>query len=695
MVSMLTAPSDFDRSMSLELLIGKLNSENPSDHAIARQLLPLKPPMDVLPKIIPCLQSTNPDISGTARNILFDITNRLIKTEMENKQIFYNKLINYFEDTSLSDSARDVILKTLILMIDEQTDLSVLREYLLDPQWREKVRVAFVENGTRNSAQLLCDTLDQIDTEGKISILLGLYQMGEVPCTDKIYSLLNDNNLSIKSASAMVLSNTGVPIYAPRLLEICTSVNTIEPVYKELWDAYIRLAENVVLKGGNWDYAMEMYRSTLQFCKDSAILQSAITGLGRFGDASVLPTLIDILSDTDKRHLYRSVFHAITLLYPKEVEKQILQLCSKISTEQQVLLIPLLVQYDNNEEAKKLVIDLLNKPHTDVKRVFLNAFYEEPSLKYVDYVPLIMPSLDDSEKQKLGECLWRTVSTYKQVEENEKQFIGKAYLYLFKLCPPEEQEIVLEGIKKFPTLEAINVLLPELEKEDPKKLPFPLLFELWCAIPEEDKEQKEKIKNILIEQLANVSPIDVIISTLSNSKNLSLFSSLVGFVENWNLIGPFPWSIDNPFRESYGFPQAVVDLNSPLEFQQQKYSWKKNVKAEGWGYIGLISLCEQNASECSYLSAFAYTEIELPEETDAFVNIGSDDGFRLWVNQQEVAKKHVDRGMKVDDDKIQVHFNNGVNKILLQITQIKGGWNFCLRLTDLSGKPLPFNVKTF
>ncbi|MCA1901288.1 MAG: hypothetical protein LDL53_03565, partial [Candidatus Hydrogenedens sp.] len=131
MVSMLTAPSDFDRSMSLELLIGKLNSENPSDHAIARQLLPLKPPMDVLPKIIPCLQSTNPDISGTARNILFDITNRLIKTEMENKQIFYNKLINYFEDTSLSDSARDVILKTLILMIDEQTDLSVLREYLL------------------------------------------------------------------------------------------------------------------------------------------------------------------------------------------------------------------------------------------------------------------------------------------------------------------------------------------------------------------------------------------------------------------------------------------------------------------------------------------------------------------------------------------------------------------------------------
>jgi len=35
----------------------------------------------------------------------------------------------------------------------------------------------------------------------------------------------------------------------------------------------------------------------------------------------------------------------------------------------------------------------------------------------------------------------------------------------------------------------------------------------------------------------------------------------------------------------------------------------------------------------------------------------------------------------------------GENDILLQITQLRGGWNFCFRLTDVSGKPLVFNVK--
>lgn len=689
-MSVIQAPSDFDRTLSIEQLIGKLNLDSFQEHAIARQLLPFKNPREVLPKIVPALGSDDHDINGTAKNILLDITNQMTKAEQEEKSQYIDVLLKYFADTSLKDIAREHILKALSLIVDEETNPEILQNHLLDPFWREKVRVALVENGTVLSAKILCDSLTLLPDEEKTTILLGLFQMEQVPCIDAVEKLLDSSFIPVKVASARIIANTGSVFYAPKLFNICKSTPETEPLCQDLWDAYIRLAERSALRGGNWDYVMSMYRNVIKNCQIPEIVESGIIGLGRYGDKSVIPDLEAILLNSEKEKFYLSAFQSIKMLNIPSATQPILELCSKLTKEKQLYLIPSLIQC-NHEKGREIVNNLLKETGPNGKKMFLNAYYENPSLLYVEYIPSIMDSLEEAEKQKLVECLWRMIANYHEIEESEKNHMGKAYLYLFKLCPPEEREIVLEGVKKFPVPETVEVLLPEFEKDNPKNLPFSLLFEVYNTLSVENKEKREQIWGILQEQLA-ATPLQRIIGEIVNSKDLSKFYELAGFVQKWNLLGPFSWNIQEPFAENYGFPQAVSS-DVPYRYKEKEYAWERDVSLESWGYVGLMGLCSRSSTNCENVCAFAYTKIEVPEDIPAVACIGSDDGFRLWINQEEVIQKHVDRGMRVDDNRVEVHLKKGVNEILLQITQIKGGWNFCFRLTDTSGKPLIFDIK--
>ncbi len=688
--SFIQAPSDFDRTLSLEQLIEKLYSENAQERAIARQLLPFKNPMMVLPKIIPALGSDNYDIRGCAKNILFDLTNQMAKAPGKEKEGFVNALLGYFADTSLKEETREYILKALSFIMDDTTNPEILEKYLLDGIWRERVRVALVENNNVFSAKILCRSLNQLSDEDKVPILLGLFQMKEVPCIDDVAEFLDSSYMPLKVATTRVLANTGSILYAPKLFELCLSMSETEPLYQELWDAYIRLAEKSALNGGNWNYTMAMFKNVVEHCKIQEIVEAGITGLGRFGDETVFPVLEGVILDSEKERFHISALQAIRMLNTPAITQSLVDLCSKLPREKQLYLIPALIQR-NDEKGKEIVNRMLKESGINGKRVFLHTFYENPSLLYIDYIPTVIESLEETEKQKLVECLWRLVAMHKEVEKSEETQMGRAYLYLFKLCPPEEREMVMEGIKRFPTYETIDVLLPELGKQDPKDLPFQLLFELYNVIPAENGEKRQQIYSVLREQLATI-PMERIIGQIGGSKNIQQFYSLAGFVEKWNLLGPFQWNKDEPFGENYGFPTSIT-IEATYKYKDKEYIWKKDASVEGWGYVGLMGLCSQAGMDCEDICAFAYTKIEVPEDTTAFACIGSDDGFRLWVNQEEVAKKHVDRGMRVDEDKVELHLKKGENDILMQITQLKGGWNFCFRLTDSSGKPLIFDIK--
>jgi len=79
--------------------------------------------------------------------------------------------------------------------------------------------------------------------------------------------------------------------------------------------------------------------------------------------------------------------------------------------------------------------------------------------------------------------------------------------------------------------------------------------------------------------------------------------------------------------------------------------------------------------------------VELPVSQEVMVGIGSDDGFKLWVNGKFVDRQNVTRSLGVDTNRCPVKLNKVRNLLLLKILQ-GGPTGWSLRLTDTKRVPL-------
>jgi hypothetical protein len=70
-----------------------------------------------------------------------------------------------------------------------------------------------------------------------------------------------------------------------------------------------------------------------------------------------------------------------------------------------------------------------------------------------------------------------------------------------------------------------------------------------------------------------------------------------------------------------------------------------------------------------------------------------DDGIKVWFNGIEVVSRDIERGMKMDQEKVAVTFKRGLNRLLIRIDNRALGGGFLLRITDENGKPVIANDK--
>ena len=112
------------------------------------------------------------------------------------------------------------------------------------------------------------------------------------------------------------------------------------------------------------------------------------------------------------------------------------------------------------------------------------------------------------------------------------------------------------------------------------------------------------------------------------------------------------------------------------EVDGEKFAWKR-LKAED----GRVDFLEGAASGShDYCIGYAWTEFESPDDVDAWMGIGSDDGLRIWLNGEPVNDKWVARTSRLDDDVVPLRLKKGKNQILIKIQNVKGLWCFTCRL---------------
>lgn len=156
---------------------------------------------------------------------------------------------------------------------------------------------------------------------------------------------------------------------------------------------------------------------------------------------------------------------------------------------------------------------------------------------------------------------------------------------------------------------------------------------------------------------------------------------------DWYVIGPFE-APDMSYLSVPYPPEQELALNKSYPGKNgQQVTWKQ-VKASSSGYVPLNQLLQPNEKAVAYGLTYLYS----PEEREALLLLGSDDGVKLWVNDALVHTNPAYRGAYPDQDKVKVHLQAGWNKILVKVLQGAGGWGYYLRIPD-PGKEYRWSIK--
>lgn len=163
-----------------------------------------------------------------------------------------------------------------------------------------------------------------------------------------------------------------------------------------------------------------------------------------------------------------------------------------------------------------------------------------------------------------------------------------------------------------------------------------------------------------------------------------------GYINNWYVIGPF----DNPNRANLTrkfAPESVVDLDATYigkggksikwEFTQATATYQDNPWQPATAKKSMVLPKYSGEYEIWY----AYTEIFMEEECDAWMAIGSDDRSDIWVNDFKIWTSSDElKAWRIDEGFRRVHLRKGKNKILARVEN--GHWNFgwsiCLAIDD-------------
>lgn len=105
------------------------------------------------------------------------------------------------------------------------------------------------------------------------------------------------------------------------------------------------------------------------------------------------------------------------------------------------------------------------------------------------------------------------------------------------------------------------------------------------------------------------------------------------------------------------------------------------------GPKGAINIAEALGSTQNAV-AYLQAKVWSPKEQPATLRLGSDDGVKVWLNGKPVHTANALRGVSPDQDKVDVTLRQGVNVLLLKVTNGGGDWGAMARFTARDGEPL-------
>ncbi len=194
----------------------------------------------------------------------------------------------------------------------------------------------------------------------------------------------------------------------------------------------------------------------------------------------------------------------------------------------------------------------------------------------------------------------------------------------------------------------------------------------------------------LLTQARDADQVDGIAKTLRKMGDKVDIARAFGFLTEWKVIGPFDNKGGKGFAAVYP-PEETVDLKAAYQGKTGSVSWRDFASQEDYGDISMnLPFTHLKAA-----TAYAFTEFYSDKARPVELRLGSDNGFKVWLNGQYLfgqAEYHTLKEM--DQYPMRAELKAGKNQILVKVCQNEqtedwaDSWEFQLRICDLNGAPL-------
>jgi hypothetical protein len=172
--------------------------------------------------------------------------------------------------------------------------------------------------------------------------------------------------------------------------------------------------------------------------------------------------------------------------------------------------------------------------------------------------------------------------------------------------------------------------------------------------------------------------------------------SAPGFIRDWLVLAPLALKddqIDLLVRCRKGLEREQLpeearlqpQAGEPVRVDGQVYTWRAYHEQEP---ILDFNRFVGKMSEHSVAYAVCYV-ISAAERHDLFLQVGSDDHAKVYLNGQEIYKYSRDRSLVALNRVGPFRLRRGTNVLVFKVVNANGDWLGCLRFVDAEGNPVP------
>jgi len=154
-----------------------------------------------------------------------------------------------------------------------------------------------------------------------------------------------------------------------------------------------------------------------------------------------------------------------------------------------------------------------------------------------------------------------------------------------------------------------------------------------------------------------------------------------GFIRSWKVIGTFDFGtgLNNTYP-----PENEIILDKTYTGTGGMIKWETENTTPS-GYLNLISVFGKRNADINPRSegiAYAYTEVISPDSRSVKITLGSNDGAKMWINDDVVYNKHAGRNAVADQEVLTIKLKEGKNKVLVKIENLGASWGLYVRIVD-------------